>query len=110
MFQPCDRVAADAAIPLCDVGPVGVCAQPEKNTRGALVCALGQHDFVAFAESGSYRFIAHRVRNLLRIASPFDYLAAIGVPISVPIISPEITSSTRRFCCQPCAVSFEAAG
>ena len=39
-----------------------------------------------------------------------DYLAAIGTPISVPMISPEITSSTRRFCCRPSAVSFEATG
>jgi hypothetical protein len=39
-----------------------------------------------------------------------DYLAAIGVPISVPIISPEITISTRRFCCRPFAVSLEATG
>ena len=29
---------------------------------------------------------------------PNGYLAAIGVPISVPITSPEITNSTRRFC------------
>ncbi len=39
-----------------------------------------------------------------------DYLAAIGVPISVPITSPEITSSTRRFCCRPLAVSLDATG
>jgi hypothetical protein len=26
------------------------------------------------------------------------YLAAIGRPIDTPMISPEITSSTRRFC------------
>jgi hypothetical protein len=45
-----------------------------------------------------------------RVASSSDYLAAIGVPISVPIISPEITISTRRFCCRPCAVSLEATG
>jgi len=47
--------------------------------------------------------------------TPYDpsrsrYLCAIGVPISVPITSPEITSSTRRFCCRPAAVSFEATG
>ena len=38
------------------------------------------------------------------------YLAAIGVPITVPITSPETTISTRRFCCRPSAVSFEATG
>ena len=31
-----------------------------------------------------------------------DYRSAIGMPIPVPITSPEITSSTRRFCCRPC--------
>jgi hypothetical protein len=41
---------------------------------------------------------------------PNNYLAAMGVPISVPITSPEITSSTRRFCCRPSAVSLEATG
>jgi hypothetical protein len=39
-----------------------------------------------------------------------DYLIATGAPITVPITSPEITSSTRRFCCRPDAVSFEATG
>jgi len=38
------------------------------------------------------------------------YLAAMGVPITVPITSPETTISTRRFCCRPPAVSFEATG
>src|SRR4051794_38024785 len=33
-----------------------------------------------------------------------------GLPIAVPITSPEITSSTRRFCCRPLGVSFEATG
>src|ERR1019366_7995899 len=40
---------------------------------------------------------------------PSDYLTTI-VPISVPITSPEITSSTRRFRCRPSAVSWEATG
>jgi hypothetical protein len=40
-----------------------------------------------------------------------SYLAAIGVPpIRVPITSPEITISTRRFCCLPLAVPLEATG
>ena len=30
--------------------------------------------------------------------------------ISEPMISPETTSSTRRFCCRPVAVSFDATG
>ena len=41
--------------------------------------------------------------------SLFDYLAAIGVPIAMPMTSPEIASSTRRFCCRPAAVSFDYA-
>jgi hypothetical protein len=51
-----------------------------------------------------------------RVASPriehfSDYLCCTsGAPISVPINSPEITSSTRRFCCRPSAVSLEATG
>src|ERR1051325_10063223 len=36
-----------------------------------------------------------------------DYLSAMVFPISVPITSPEITSSTRRFCCRPAAVRSE---
>ena len=36
--------------------------------------------------------------------------SSIGVPISVPMTSPEITSSTRRFCCRPSAVSLDATG
>src|ERR1022692_4531893 len=43
-------------------------------------------------------------------APPTAYLAAADVPISVPITSPEVTSSTRRFCCRPSAVSLEATG
>jgi hypothetical protein len=39
---------------------------------------------------------------------PGVYLAAITWPISTPMISPEITNSTRRFCCRPAAVSFVA--
>lgn len=38
------------------------------------------------------------------------YLPMTAEPIRVPIISPEITSSTRRFCCRPDAVSLEATG
>jgi hypothetical protein len=35
---------------------------------------------------------------------------AIGEPIATPIMSPEITSSTRRFSCRPAEVSLEATG
>ena len=52
MGQPYHRVAADVAIALRDVRPVDVLFQPEKNAQSALVCALGQHDFVTFAEYG----------------------------------------------------------
>src|SRR5271157_807757 len=38
------------------------------------------------------------------------YLAAAIFPISVPITSPEITSSTRRLSCRPSAVSLDATG
>lgn len=38
------------------------------------------------------------------------HLTMISFPITVPITSPEITISTRRFCCRPCAVSLEATG
>ena len=48
--------------------------------------------------------------GLLSRLARSDYLAAIGTPISWPMISPEITSSTRRFCCRPEEVSFEATG
>lgn len=37
---------------------------------------------------------AHRARPL----APPNYLAASGIPIALPITSPETTSSTRRFC------------
>jgi hypothetical protein len=50
MGEPRQRMLADTAIALADFRPVGVFCEPEKNTRGALVCALGQHDFIAFME------------------------------------------------------------
>ena len=39
-----------------------------------------------------------------------NYLAATTFPISVPIRSPEMTISTRRFSWRPCAVSLDATG
>ncbi len=50
------------------------------------------------------------VKEQAKPPAPSDYLDVIGVPISVPITSPEITSSTRRFNCRPSAVSLDATG
>ena len=41
---------------------------------------------------------------------PSGYLVAMILPIAVPITSPEITISTRRFCWRPSVVSLEATG
>src|ERR1017187_79313 len=62
MGEPCHRMAADAAIALGDIRPVDVLFQPEKDTRSALVCALGQHDLVTFAECRTNRSGAQHVR------------------------------------------------
>ena len=62
MGEPRHRVAADAAVALRDVRPVDVLSQPEKNTRSALVCAFGQHDFVSLAECRNSRMWAYHVR------------------------------------------------
>src|SRR5260370_12015609 len=61
MSEPGHRVAADGAIAFRDVRPLDVLAQPEKNARGALVCTIGQHDFVTFLECRTSRFSAHHV-------------------------------------------------
>jgi hypothetical protein len=50
MSQPFDRVAAYVAIRLRDVRPVSILLKPEEYADSALVRALRQHDFVAFAE------------------------------------------------------------
>src|SRR5207247_10518783 len=42
--------------------PVDVLSQPEKNTKCARVCALGQHDLLIFAECRTNKFSAHHVR------------------------------------------------
>jgi hypothetical protein len=65
MGEPCQGMTADAAIALRNVRPVGVLSQPEKNTRGALVWAMGQHDFVTFAEYRTSRSSAHMFVYLL---------------------------------------------
>ena len=46
-------MAADATIPLGDICPVDVLSQTEKYASSALVCALGQHDLLTFAEYGT---------------------------------------------------------
>ena len=50
MGEPCYRVTPNVAIALRDVRPVNVTSQPEKNTKGALVCARGQYHFLTLAE------------------------------------------------------------
>jgi hypothetical protein len=50
MSKPFHRVAMDAAIAFLNVRPLGVVPQPEKDTRGALICAGSQHNFVTCPE------------------------------------------------------------
>src|ERR1035437_10405823 len=61
MAQPRHRVAADIAIALRNIRPVGVLSQPEENTQGTLVRAFSQHHFVAFAECRTSRSSARHV-------------------------------------------------
>ena len=44
------------------------------------------------------------------VAIALNYLTTETLPISVPITSPETTSSTRRFSWRPLALSLEATG
>jgi hypothetical protein len=62
MSQPYHRVAADLTAEFRNVRPVDVPSQPAKNAQSALVRAMGQHDFVAFAECRTSRSGAHHVR------------------------------------------------
>src|SRR5712692_11876060 len=64
-------MAADVAIALPDVRPVDVLFQPEKNAQRARVGALGQHDFVTFAECRTSRSGAHHVRVPLLFSISF---------------------------------------
>jgi len=66
MGEPGHRVAANGAIALVDIRPIGVVLQPEKYTMRTLVCAFDQHDFVAFTVSGRGRSNVSHVDNLLR--------------------------------------------
>jgi hypothetical protein len=47
MGEPDHRVPADVTLAFHDVRLVDV-YQAEKDAQSALVCALGQHDFIAF--------------------------------------------------------------
>src|SRR5947209_8534149 len=93
------------------------------GTRRRLVCYLkaGRPQSVLIDEDSSgsnHRVVLLQFVRRLRGSrgpdaagprnTPQNYRAAIGVPMTVPITSPEITSSTRRFCWRPWAVSFEA--
>src|SRR5947209_9769027 len=62
MGQPYHRAAAYSAVALPDVRPVGVLLHVEKNAQSTLIRALGQHDFVTFAERRTSRLCAHHVR------------------------------------------------
>jgi hypothetical protein len=53
---------------LHNVCPVDVFSESDENTRGALVCAFGQHDIVSFAEYNTITSISHDFRKLLRSA------------------------------------------
>src|ERR1051326_2168577 len=55
MDKPHYRMAADTAVALGDIGPVGVLFQPEKYTWRALVCTIGKHNLVTFTESGIHK-------------------------------------------------------
>jgi hypothetical protein len=69
MVQPSHRVATDDAIALRNVRPVDIFSEPDKNAQSALVCAIGQDDFVAFPEYSSNPFLARHVRNFLSFES-----------------------------------------
>src|SRR4051794_23980549 len=70
MRQPFHGMAADLAVALRDIGPLGVLLQMEKDAQGAWVGSEGQHDFVTFAERLIVRSPAHRHRLPLYSAVP----------------------------------------
>jgi hypothetical protein len=76
MGKPFHRMAADTAVTLRDVRPLGIFFQPEKDTKGPLVGAFGQYDFVTFAECGDGRFCARHFRE----PPSFSVLLAKGLP------------------------------
>jgi len=79
-----------------------LCGAAECSLVALQVDNIVRHDRTEFICAGAIECAGPRAAS--------DYLAAIEEPIAVPMISPEITISTRRFCCRPCAVSFEATG
>jgi hypothetical protein len=108
MGQPNDRVAADGAIALRDVCPVHVLPQPEKNAQRALVCAIGQHDFVTFAKCRTSRSSARHVRAPPSFGVPSN-LALGDAAASSGTIEPHFTALVRgallrRSCARPFAI------
>jgi len=76
---------------------------PDSASRDCQTCYSSLHS--------PWRSGAGRQRLQPLQCASHGYRAAMGVPpIGVPITSPEITISTRRFCCRPEAVSLEATG
>jgi hypothetical protein len=63
MREPFHGMTPDAAIALCDIRPLGILSEVQKNTAGTLVGASRQHDFVACAECW---ICVRHVRALLR--------------------------------------------
>jgi hypothetical protein len=54
--EPCNRMAADAAIAFSDIGPVDVLSQVQKDSNCALVGTLGQLDLITLAKPRMGRF------------------------------------------------------
>src|SRR5439155_16919688 len=79
MSQPYQRVTADLAITLPNVRPVDVLFQPEKNAQRAWVGALGEHDFVTFAECTASMSSAHHIRIPLFVQHFFRGSATVEI-------------------------------
>src|ERR1039457_1149047 len=100
---------------------------PVEGNRPPIVIPLGQKDDLK-RDAGFYGLLDHPAAA--KRAGPLPvprqwpatlslcvfqskilhYLIVTTLPISVPITSPEITISTRRFVCRPAAVSLVATG
>jgi hypothetical protein len=102
--NPGQWVRSNCAVGFLEIYPVGIFSRAEIDSRGALVRTQGQEHMVPGLEWTICDGLNwdHRLTR--------GYFDAIGLPISLPIRSPEITSSTRRFFCRPAAVSFDATG
>src|SRR5689334_11430264 len=61
MSQPDHRVAADFTIAVRNISPVDVLFRPEKIARSALICAIRQHDFVAFPQCRNTNSRTHHI-------------------------------------------------